>query len=92
MAIADGADLLVDGPEGPERHAFASADEAAARAAFVDEARDSQADAIIMGVGYKRLIGAFQIGRSVDFVLKNAPCQVWVVRQGLTPGPGHEHE
>jgi nucleotide-binding universal stress UspA family protein len=60
--------------------------------AIVDEARDRQADAIIMGVGYKRLIGAFQIGRTVDFVLKNAPCQVWVVRQGLTPGPGHEHE
>lgn len=52
--------------------------------AIVDEARDRGVDAIIMGVGYKRLIGSFEIGRTADYVLKNASCQVWVVRQGLT--------
>lgn len=51
--------------------------------AIVDEARDREVDAIIMGVGYKRLIGSFEVGRTADYVLKNASCQVWVVRQGL---------
>ncbi|MBI2764357.1 MAG: universal stress protein [Chloroflexi bacterium] len=51
--------------------------------AIVDEANDQGIEAIIMGIGYKRLIGAFQVGRTVDFVLKNASCQVWVVRQAL---------
>ena len=49
--------------------------------AIVDESRERQVDAIILGVGYKRLIGAFQVGRTTDYVLKNASCQVWVVRQ-----------
>ena len=66
--------------------------------AIVDEARDQNADVIVMGIGYKRLIGAFQVGRTVDFVLKNASCQVWVVRQAVSTaahnhgeGPGHGH-
>lgn len=52
--------------------------------AIVDEARDRGVQAVILGVAYKRLIGAFQVGRTVDYVLKNAPCQVWVVRQAVT--------
>lgn len=69
----------------------------AAGQAIVDEARDRNADVIILGVGYKRVIGAFEVGRTADFVLKHATCQVWVVRQGLqaeghAPGRGHEHE
>ncbi|HEY4668264.1 MAG TPA: universal stress protein [Tepidiformaceae bacterium] len=52
--------------------------------AIVDEARDQRVDSIIMGIGYKRLIGAFQIGRTADYVLKNASCQVWVVRQAVS--------
>jgi nucleotide-binding universal stress UspA family protein len=60
--------------------------------AIVDEARDRNVDAIIMGIGYKRLIGSFQVGRTADFVLKNASCQVWVVRQGVSQPPGHGHE
>lgn len=58
--------------------------------AIVDEAREGGYDAVVMGIGYKRLIGAFQVGRTVDFVLKNAPCQVWVVRQAVgTPARAH---
>jgi nucleotide-binding universal stress UspA family protein len=49
--------------------------------AIVDEARDRGVDAVILGVGYKRIIGSFQVGRTTDYVLKNASCQVWVVRQ-----------
>jgi nucleotide-binding universal stress UspA family protein len=60
--------------------------------AIVDEARDRAVDAIILGIGYKRLMGSFQVGRTSDYILKNATSQVWVVRQGvLTPGAG-EHE
>lgn len=64
--------------------------------AIVDEARDQKVDVLVMGIGYKRLIGAFQVGRTVDFVLKNASCQVWVVRQAVsainhTHGEGHGH-
>ncbi len=51
--------------------------------AIVDEARDRGVDAIVLGVGYKRLIGDFQVGRTADYVLKHAPCQVWVVRQAV---------
>jgi nucleotide-binding universal stress UspA family protein len=51
--------------------------------AIVDEARDRGVSAIILGVGYKRIIGSFQIGRTADYVLKNASCQVWVVRQSV---------
>jgi cell wall-associated NlpC family hydrolase len=38
MVEADGCDLRVTGPGGMERHAFASPEEAAARAAFIAEA------------------------------------------------------
>lgn len=58
--------------------------------AIVDEARDRDVDAIIMGVGYKRLIGSFQVGRTADYVLKNATCQVWVVRQPMAGGAHSE--
>jgi len=55
--------------------------------AIVDEARDRAVDAIILGIGYKPLIGSFQVGRTADYILKNATSQVWVVRQGVFP-PG----
>jgi nucleotide-binding universal stress UspA family protein len=51
--------------------------------AIVDDARERGVDAIIVGVGYKRLIAAFEVGRTADYILKNAPCQVWVVRQAV---------
>jgi nucleotide-binding universal stress UspA family protein len=51
--------------------------------AIVDEARERRADSVIMGVGYKRVIGEFDVGRTAEFVLKHAPCEVWIVRQGL---------
>ncbi len=51
--------------------------------AIVDEARDRNAEVIILGIGYKRLIGAFQVGRTADYILKNATSQVWVIRQGV---------
>ena len=52
--------------------------------AIVDEARDRAVDAIVMGIGYKRIMGNFQVGRTADYVLKHADCQVWVVRQAVS--------
>ena len=54
--------------------------------AIVGEARDRSVGAIIMGIEYNRLSGAFQMGRTADYILRNAQCQVWIVRQALAPG------
>ena len=45
-----------------------------------------------MGIGYKRLIGTFQVGRTVDHVLKNAHCEVWVVRQAVSGPEAQKHD
>ncbi len=55
----------------------------AAGPAIVEEAERVGADAIVMGLGYKRLLGEFQTGRTVDYVLRHATCQVWVIRHEL---------
>ena len=50
-------------------------------AAIVDEAVERGADLLVLGLPYrKRLGGDFAIGRTVPYVLKNAPCAVWVAR------------
>ena len=54
-------------------------------AALVDEATERQADLLILGLPYrKRFGGDFAIGRTIPYVLKNAPCSVWVVRDPMT--------
>jgi nucleotide-binding universal stress UspA family protein len=58
--------------------------------AIVDEARDQQVDAIVLGMGYKRVVGSFEIGHTTDVVLKNAHSQVWVVRPALNAGGAPE--
>jgi nucleotide-binding universal stress UspA family protein len=50
---------------------------------IVDEARERGVDLILLGITYKRRFGEFDLGRTVPFVLKNAPCRVWVCRQAL---------
>lgn len=54
--------------------------------AVVDEAVDRGVDSIILGVDYKRPFGEFQLGRLTQYVLKNAPCVVWVCRQPAEEG------
>jgi nucleotide-binding universal stress UspA family protein len=49
--------------------------------AIVDEAVERQADAIIIGVAYRRPFGEFELGRVPSHVLKTAPCQVVLLRQ-----------
>jgi nucleotide-binding universal stress UspA family protein len=51
-------------------------------AALVDEAVALEADAIVMGLPYRvRFGGDFAIGNTIPYVLKNAPCSVFVVRE-----------
>lgn len=53
-------------------------------AALVDEATERSADILIVGLPYrKRFGGDFAIGRTIPYVLKNAPCAVWVVRDPM---------
>jgi nucleotide-binding universal stress UspA family protein len=48
--------------------------------AIVDEATERRVDLIVMGVTYKRKFGEFDLGRTTNYVLKNAPCRVWMAR------------
>jgi len=49
--------------------------------ALVEEAQDQDAAMIVMGVGRKQNASGFRVGRTIDYVLRNATCAVWVVRQ-----------
>jgi nucleotide-binding universal stress UspA family protein len=56
-------------------------------AALVDEAIERDADLLVLGLPYrKRFGGDFAIGRTIPYVLKNAPCTVWVVRDPIPEG------
>ena len=46
--------------------------------------RSVDADLLVLGLPYrKRFGGDFAIGRTVPYVLKNAPCAVWVAREPM---------
>jgi nucleotide-binding universal stress UspA family protein len=52
--------------------------------ALVDEASERNADLLILGLPYrKRFGGDFAIGKTIPYVLKNAPCAVWIVREPI---------
>ncbi len=58
-------------------------------AALVDEAIEIGADAIILGLPYrKRFGGDFAIGNTIRYVFQNAPCQVIVVREAMPADGG----
>jgi len=48
--------------------------------AIVDEAIERQVSAIILGVGYERPLGDFEMGHTASYVLQHAPCQVVMLR------------
>ncbi len=57
-------------------------------AAIVDEATERAADLLVVGLPYRqRFGGEFDIGRTVPYVLQNAPCAVWVVREPMSEEP-----
>jgi nucleotide-binding universal stress UspA family protein len=58
-------------------------------AALVDEATERDADLLVVGLPYrKRFGGDFAIGRTIPYVLKHAPCEVWVIREPIPAEAG----
>lgn len=51
--------------------------------AIVDEAIERGADLIVLGSEYHQPFGEFQLGRIIQYVLKSAPCEVWVKREAV---------
>lgn len=52
--------------------------------AIVDEAAERGADLIILGIGYERPFGEFQLDRLAQYVLKHASCHVWLCRHPVS--------
>jgi len=52
-----------------------------AGSALVNEAAERGIDLIIMGVPYHNPLGELQLGSTTNYVLKNAPCRVWLCRE-----------
>ncbi len=48
--------------------------------AIVGEAVEGRAELIVMGVGYRRRLGMFDIGNTTSYVLREAPCHVVLFR------------
>src|SRR5438309_1683014 len=51
--------------------------------AIVEEAVEAKADLILLGMPYRRKFGEFDLGRTIPYVLKNAPCEVWLCREPI---------
>jgi nucleotide-binding universal stress UspA family protein len=49
--------------------------------AIVDEAMERNIDLILMGAENKAPLGEYQMGRLTQYVLRAAPCSVWLWRQ-----------
>ena len=48
--------------------------------AIVDEAIERGIDLAILGTEYREPFGQFELGKVIQYVLKNAPCEVWICR------------
>jgi len=51
--------------------------------AIVDEAVERGVDLIILGSEFHQPFGEFQLGRVIQYVLRSAPCEVWVRREAV---------
>lgn len=56
--------------------------------AIVDEALERDAELIVMGLDYKKTFGEYSLGNTAPYVLRNAPCRVWLCRE---PMPAENH-
>lgn len=84
--ILDHAELTAEGLKGRLEPVLLQARDVGA--ALVDEATERGADLLIVGLPYrKRFGGDFAIGRTIPYVLKHAPCEVWVVREPIPAEP-----
>ncbi len=62
-------------------------------AALVDEAAAMGADLIVVGLPFRKKFGGdFAIGRTVPYVLQNAPCEVLVLREPIADQAARGHE
>jgi nucleotide-binding universal stress UspA family protein len=53
--------------------------------AIVDEAMERGVDLILLGAEHKSVTGEYQMGHVTQYVVKSAPCSVWLWRH-----PAHE--
>jgi len=51
--------------------------------AVVEEAIEAQVDLVMLGIPYRKKFGDLDLGKTVPYVLKNAPCDVWVYRERM---------
>ena len=51
-----------------------------AGAAIVDMSRENGSELIVMATNYQKKLGELDLGRTLPYVMKNAPCRVWVCR------------
>lgn len=56
--------------------------------AVVDEVLERGIDLVIMGMTYKKRFSEFDPGVTVPYVLKHAPCRVWIARQAVDATSG----
>ena len=47
------------------------------------ELPQTQASAIVIGLPYRKRFGEYEIGETATYILKNAPCRVWLARQPM---------
>jgi nucleotide-binding universal stress UspA family protein len=52
--------------------------------AIVDEAIERSVDMVVLGLPFSKRIGEFELGKTASYVLKHAPCRVWVLREART--------
>lgn len=60
--------------------------------AIVDEAVLKDVDAIVMGANVTKRLGKRTVGETVDYVLRNAPCEVLILRAPMADNLKHELE
>lgn len=48
--------------------------------AIVNEAVEKGVDLIVMGIGYKKQLGVFDLGETIPYIFKEAPCQILLYR------------
>jgi CIC family chloride channel protein len=55
--------------------------------AIVDEVLERSIDLVIVGIVLRKRYGDFDLGVTLPYVLKHAPCRVWVCRQPMATPP-----
>lgn len=55
--------------------------------AIVDLAMEKEVDLILLGMEYKTRFGEFHLGHTVPYILKRAPCRVFLTREAVLEKP-----